>query len=401
MSDPQGKFQPQAFPTLTEEQIALLHPLGEVQATKAGDVLYEVGDATYPLVVVLSGETAIIDRSDGSDQLITTTGPGGFNGELGLLTGQMVFAACVVREPGEVLLIPPPAVHEAIETIPVLSDVLITAFAWRRQLLMQAAAATLTLIGPDASPSILRLQEFVSRNRIPSRWFPPEDPVASALLERFNAQGDGDVWVVVRGQKALRDPSILYLAKALGLDLAINQEAPADLIVVGAGPAGLAAAVYGASEGLTTVAVDDLAIGGQAGTSSKIENYLGFPTGISGGDLAFRAEVQAIKFGARVTVPRRAVWLGREDGLFAVRLDDETTVRGRSVVLATGVRYRGLGIPEEETFTGNGIYYAATELEARRCREAEVVVVGGGNSAGQAAMFLAATARCVHLVYRG
>ncbi len=401
MSDPQSEIQRQAFPVLTDEQIALLRPFGEVHPTQAGDVLFEVGDATYPLVVVLSGQTAILDRSEGSDQLITTTGPGGFNGELGLLTGQMVFAACVVREPGEVLLIPPAGVHEAIETIPVLSDVLITAFAWRRQLLMRAAAATLTLIGPDSSPSILRLQEFVSRNRIPSRWFPPEDPAASALLDRFDAHGDGDVWVVVRGQKALRDPSILYLAKALGLDLAVHQETLADLIVVGAGPAGLAAAVYGASEGLTTVAVDDLAIGGQAGTSSRIENYLGFPTGISGGDLAFRAEVQAVKFGARVTVPRRATALTREDGHYLVRLDDKTDLRGRSVIIATGARYRRLGLPNQERFDGAGVYYAATDLEARRCREAEVVVVGGGNSAGQAAMFLAATARCVHLVYRG
>src|SRR5215207_9678624 len=401
MSDVQSKIQPQAFPVLTDEQIALLHPFGEVRATRAGEVLYEVGDATYPLVVVLSGQTEIVDRSDESDQVIATTGPGGFNGELGLLTGQMVFAACVVREPGEVLLIPPAAVHEAIETIPVLSDVLITAFAWRRQLLMRAAAATLTLIGPDASPSILRLQEFVSRNRIPSRWFPPDDPAALALLERFDVREDGDVWVIVRGQKALRDPSILYLAKALGLDLAVYQEALADLIVVGAGPAGLAAAVYGASEGLTTVAVDDLAIGGQAGTSSRIENYLGFPTGISGGDLAFRAEVQAVKFGARVTVPRRATALTRENGHYLIRLDDKTDLRGRSVVIATGARYRRLGLPNQERFDGAGVYYAATDLEARRCREAEVVVVGGGNSAGQAAMFLAATARCVHLVYRG
>jgi thioredoxin reductase (NADPH) len=401
MRDPKIEMQRQAFPILSDEQIALLRPFGEVRATKAGEVLYEVGDAAYPLVVVLSGQTMVVDRSEGTDQLITMTGPGGFNGELGLLTGQMVFAACVVSEPGEVLLIPPAAVHEAIETIPVLSDVLITAFAWRRQLLMRAAAATLTLIGPDSSPSILRLQEFVSRNRIPSRWFPPEDPTASALLDRFDARGDGDVWVVVRGQKALRDPSILYLAKALGLDLAVYQEAPADLIVVGAGPAGLAAAVYGASEGLTTVAVDDLAIGGQAGTSSRIENYLGFPTGISGGDLAFRAEVQAVKFGARVTVPRRATALTREDGHYLVRLDDKTDLRGRSVIVATGARYRRLRLPHQERFDGAGVYYAATDLEARRCREAEVVVVGGGNSAGQAAMFLATTARCVHLVYRG
>ena len=402
MSDPEPEFQRQAFPVLTDEQIDLLRPFGEVRRTQSGDVLYEVGDATYPLVVVLSGRTAIIDRSDESDQLITTTGPGEFNGELGLLTGQMVFAACVVHEPGEVLILPPDCVHEVIETIPVLSDVLITAFASRRRILMRVAAATLTLIGPESSPSTLRLQEFVSRNRIPSRWFPPDDPAAVALLERFHANGaeDGDVWVVVRGEKALRDPSNLYLAKALGLDLVVKQNAPADLVVVGAGPAGLSAAVYGASEGLTTVAVDDLAIGGQAGTSSRIENYLGFPTGISGGELAFRAEVQALKFGARVTVPRRATALTRADGHYVVCLDDRTELRGRSVIIATGARYRRLGLPNQERYDGVGIFYAATDLEARRGRDAEVVVVGGGNAAGQAAMFLAETASCVHLVCR-
>jgi thioredoxin reductase (NADPH) len=246
-----------------------------------------------------------------------------------------------------------------------------------------------------------QLQEFTTRNLIPYRLLDPTDPAAVAILTRFGVHAGAGVWVLVRGQKLLCDPSNLELARAIGLDLAVYQEAPADLIVIGAGPAGLSAAVYGASEGLSTIVVDNLAIGGQAGTSSRIENYLGFPMGISGGDLAFRAEVQAIKFGARVTVPRQAVGLGREDGLFAVRLDDDTTVRGRSVVLATGVRYRTLGIPEEETFAGNGVYYAATELEARRCRNGPVIVVGAGNSAGQAAMFLSATSRVVHLVCRG
>ncbi len=401
MSDPAPEFERQAFPVLTDDQINLLRPFGEVRSTQSGDVLYEVGDRTYPLVVVLSGQTAIINRSEDDDQLITTTGPGGFNGELGLLTGQTVFAACVVREPGEVLLVPPAGVHAAIETIPVLSDLLITAFSRRRQLLMRVAASTLTLIGPESSANTLRLQEFVSRNRIPSRWFPPDDPAAVALLDRFHSDGESDVWVVVRGEKALRNPSNLYLAKALGLDLVVHQDAPADLVVVGAGPAGLSAAVYGASEGLTTVAVDDLAIGGQAGTSSRIENYLGFPTGISGGELAFRSEVQAVKFGARVTVPRRATALSREDEHYVVCLDDRSELRGRSVIIATGARYRRLGLPDQERFDGAGIFYAATDLEARRCRNTEVVVVGGGNSAGQAAMFLAETARCVHLVYRG
>ena len=215
MNDPKSDFQRQAFPILTEELIALLRPFGEVRPTQSGEVLFEVGDAAYPLVVVLAGQTAIVDRSEGSDRLITTTGPGGFNGELGLLTGQTVFAACVVREPGEVLLVPPAGVHAAIETIPALSDVLITAFAWRRQLLMRSAEASLTLIGPESSAITLRLQEFVSRNRIPSRWFPPEDPAAIALLDRFDATGDGDVWVVVRGQKTLRNPSNLYWPRRL------------------------------------------------------------------------------------------------------------------------------------------------------------------------------------------
>ena len=394
-------LEQQAFPLLSDEQIALLRPFGEVRRTNAGDVLFEVGDRGYCLVIVLSGQTAVIDRSEGSDRLITTGLPGHFHGELGLLTGQTVFTACVVQEPGEVLLIPPARVQEVIETFPVLSDLFITSFSARRKILMRTAGSTLTLIGRERSPSVLRLEEFVHRNRIPHRWLDPDDPLAVQLLDRLGATGPANVWVIVRGQKAMADPSNLYLAKALGLELAIWQEAPADLVVVGTGPAGLAAAVFAASEGLSTIAVDDVAIGGQAGTSSRIENYLGFPTGISGGDLAFRGEVQALKFGARVTVPRQATALYREDDHYVVRLDDKSDLRGRSVVIATGARYRRLGLPGQETFEGAGIYYAATELEARLCRNSDVVVVGGGNSAGQAAMFLAGSARRVHLVYRG
>jgi thioredoxin reductase (NADPH) len=391
----------QAFPLLSAEQIALLRPFGEVRQTQAGDVLFEVGDRDYPFVVVLSGETEVVDRSEGIDRHVTTGPPGHFHGELGLLTGQTVFAAGVVRQPGEVLVISQECVREIINTIPELSDLLITAFAARRKMLMRAAASTLTLIGRETSPNVLRLEEFVHRNAIPHRWLAPDDPTAVALLQQLGATGNADVWVIVRGQKAMADPSNLYLAKALGLDLAVWQNAPADLVVVGAGPAGLAAAVFAASEGLSTIAVDDVAIGGQAGTSSRIENYLGFPTGIAGGDLAFRGEVQALKFGARITVPRRATALRRENGHYVVRLDDKSDLRGRSVVIATGARYRRLDLPGQEAFEGAGIFYAATEIEARFCRNGEVVVVGGGNSAGQAAMFLASTAKRVHLVYRG
>lgn len=388
-------------PVLTEREINLLRPFGEVRATRAGEVLYSPEDAQYPLTVVLAGRVAVVDRSDGVDRLISTNGPGEFHGELGILNEQSPILTCIVEEAGSVLTVPPSGVRAAIATIPILSDVLITTFAVRRELLMNAAPASLTLIGPEASPDLQRLQEFVTRNRIPYRWLSPGDPSAAAALQPFDIAANEQVWVVVRGERLLADPSNLTLAKALGLDLAICQDAPADVIIVGAGPAGLSAAVYAASEGLSAIAVDDVAIGGQAGTSSLIENYLGFPTGISGTELAFRAEVQALKFGARITVPRRATRLTRDGDLFTILLDDTTELVGRSVVVATGARYRQLGLPNQDRFEHAGIYYAATTLEARHCRGAEATVIGGGNSAGQAAMYLAGIARQVHLVCRG
>ena len=391
----------QAFPVLGPEAIDVLRPFGEQRATRTGDTIYEAGTSQPALVVVLAGRAEVVDRTDGTERPLVGAGPGEFVGELGLLTGQTAYATCVVREPGQALVVPASGVRAAIAAFPTLSDVLVTAFSARRQLMIDAAGATLTLIGPTSSPELMHLEEFVSRNRIPYRCLEPDDPAAVALRERLGATARAHVWVVVRGRKALADPSPLYLAKALGLYLAFGQERPADLAIVGTGPAGLAAAVYGASEGLTTVAVDDVAIGGQAGASSRIENYLGFPTGIAGGDLAFRAEVQALKFGARIAVPHRATGLSRAGELFEVQLDGLKPLRARSVVVATGARYRRLALPRQEVFEGAGIYYAATELEARHLRGTQVVVVGGGNSAGQAAMFLAGTASGVHLVYRG
>ncbi len=389
-----------AFPTLTDEHIALLKPLGELRQTSVGDVLFTSGKRPVMMVIVLAGRTEVIESTDGEERVVTTTRPGQFVGELTLLTGQTPFATCIVREPGEVLLLPAETVQRVVATMPAISDIFVTAFAARRQLLLHIAGATLTLIGNPASPDVLHYEAFVHRNRLPHRWLAPDDPVAVALLDRLGAVGPARVWVVLRGQKALADPGLLYLAKALGLDLGFEQNGPCDLMVIGAGPAGLAAAVYGASEGLITVAIDDVAIGGQAGASSRIENYLGFPTGISGSDLAFRAEVQALKFGARIAYPRRATRLSREGDLFAVELDSKQTVRARSIVIANGARYRTLGVEEQERFEGAGIYYAATDLEARLCGDQDVVVVGGGNSAGQAAMFLSEQARCVHLVCR-
>jgi thioredoxin reductase (NADPH) len=259
----------------------------------------------------------------------------------------------------------------------------------------------MVMIGPHESPAMLELEEFAARNTIPYRCLAPDDPAAGELLAQTETAADGAVQVIVRGKELLTNPSVSQIACAVGLDLAVDHRETADLVVVGTGPAGLATAVYGASEGLTTIAVEAVAIGGQAGTSSRIENYLGFPTGISGWELAFRAEVQAVKFGARITVPRRATRLLPGDGAYVVQLDDTTELRGRSVVIATGARYRRLGLPRESDFEGAGIYYAATELETRYCRNDDVVVVGGGNSAGQAAVFLAGSAPRLHLVYRG
>lgn len=403
MSMSQEELMRQSAQTLTDQQIAVLRPFGEVRSTRAGEVLFEAGDNDQPLLIVLSGRTEVVDRSDGADLFIKSSTHGQFDGELGLLTGQSALATSIVREAGEVLLISQPKLRKIIATIPEISDVIITSLAARRELLMQIAAATLTFIGPRDSRSIERLKEFSARNRIPYRWLDQYDPAAFKLLDRLGASGNADVWVTVRGQRLLADPSNLEVARAIGLDLKVHQaeDEPVDLLVIGAGPAGLSAAVYGASEGLSTIVVDNNGIGGQAGSSSRIENYLGFPTGVSGIDLAFKAEVQALKFGARVTVPRRVTGLIRYQGVFVVKLSDQTKLMARSVVVATGAQYRLLKAPGEAAFAGLGVYYAATQLEARRCTEADVIVVGGGNSAGQAAMFLSGVAPNVHLVYRG
>lgn len=400
MSYTREQYREQAFPVLTDDQIELLRPFGGEQTTAAGDILFEIGDLEYPLVVVLSGRVRVVDRSFGTNQPIAESRPGQFVGELGLLTGQTVFLACEVMEAGTVICIPPWKVRKLIRTVPEIADLIVTAFAARRELLMETASATLKLFGPRDSGPALVLREFLDRNRIPHRWLDRDDP--HVVEWRMNRPGsDAMVWAIVRGNEVLDNPTSQDLARAMGLELAYQQDEPADLLVIGTGPAGMSTAVYGASEGLETLALDDVAIGGQAGTSSRIENYLGFPNGISGGALAFKAQVQAIKFGARITVPRCAERLERDGDGFVLSLDDGKQLRGRSVVIATGARYRRLDLPRQEDFEGSGLFYAATDLEARLCEGQAVVVVGGGNSAGQAAMFLARSAARVYLLYRG
>jgi thioredoxin reductase (NADPH) len=384
---------------LSARVVATLEARGERRTVSAGEALFHVDDRQYPLVHAIS---ATLELKDPDGLVLGTMDPGQFTGELALLFGQPAFADCVAVKPGEVLVVAPNVVAELVQVDPEVSDALLPAFAARRLLLMQRQQGTLTLVGREGSAVLQRLLEFAERNRIPYRWLDPADPSQHAQIQARGLD-PSRVQVVVRGRHVLPEPSVAAVARALGLELAADHSEPVDLIIAGAGPAGFSAAVYGASEGLKTILFDDVAIGGQAAASSRIENFLGFPTGISGADLAFRAELQAIKFGARVALPRQAQKLerSREPGYYEITLDDGSTLRGRAVVIATGARYRKLGVSDEERFQGAGLYYAATELEARTCKDQEVVVVGGGNSAGQAAMFLAARASCVRLVHRG
>jgi len=384
--------------SLPDAVVASLLSRGVRRSVEVGESLFRVDDREYPLIYAVS---ATLQVRDPDGLVLGVMEPGQFTGEVGLLFGQPAFADCVVVKPGEVVLVDPAQIAELVQVDPDVSDVLLPAFAARRLLLMQRRQGTLTLIGYEGAPGLQRILEYAERNRIPYRWLDPADAAATAEIQKFAAEGPG-MKVIVRGRQVLHDPSVAEVARALGLELAAQPDA-VDLIIAGAGPAGLSAAVYGASEGLRTVLFDDVAIGGQSASTSRIENYLGFPTGISGANLAFRAELQAIKFGARVTVPRRAQRLqpSARPGFYEVTLEDNTTLLGRAVVIATGARYRKLGVPEEDRLQGAGVYYAATELEARACKGQEVVVVGGGNSAGQAAMFLASRMSGVHLVHRG
>lgn len=384
---------------LSARVVATLEARGRRRSVAAGETLYKVDDRQYPFVYSVSATLAVRDL-DGL--VLGVFEPGQFTGELGLLLGQTAFADCITIQPGEVVVLAPQEIADLVQVDPEVSDVLMPAFAARRLLLVQRQQGTLTLVGHERAPALQRVLEYAERNRIPYRWLDPADRANKEEIRKFEADGSG-VKVVVRGRHVLHEPTVAEVARALGLELAADPCEPEDLIIAGAGPAGLSAAVYGASEGLRTVLLDDVAIGGQSAASSRIENFLGFPTGVSGVDLAFRAELQAIKFGARVTVPRRAQKLqpSARSGFYEVTLDDNTILLGRTVVIATGARYRRLGVPEEERLQGAGLYYAATELEARACKGREVVVVGGGNSAGQAAMFLASRASCVRLVHRG
>jgi thioredoxin reductase (NADPH) len=391
-----------AFPQLSDAEIAALGQHGVRRAVAAGEYLYREGDPTYDFYVVLSGAVEIVVNSDGEERLIARHPAGRFLGELNLLTGQRVYVSARVAEPGEVLVLSRDAFRHVIATDPGLSDKILASFLARREILMSGAASSIRVIGSRFSSDSARVREFLSRSRIPHEWLDADDREVGHFLREFDI-ATLDLPVVIVTGKVLRRPTPGVLASYLGLTVGKLPDRCFDLIVVGAGPAGLAAAVYGASEGLRTLVLEMVAVGGQAGASSRIENYFGFPTGISGGDLTQRATIQAQKFGAALSIPCTAVSLReeKEAGHFVLRLSDGTDVAGRAVIVATGARYRKLDAVGLERFESRGVYYAATELEARSCARSPVVVAGGGNSAGQAALFLAEAGSAATIVIRG
>jgi thioredoxin reductase (NADPH) len=390
-----------AFLRLSGADLAALGRLGVRRAVAAGEYLYREGDASYDFYVVLSGAVEIFVKSEGQERIIARHEAGRFLGELNLLTGQRVYVSARVAEPGEVIAVPRDALRRLIATNASLSDKILAAFLARRAILMSGAASAIRVIGSRFSPDSGRVREFLARNRIPHEWLDPDaDSDVERLLREFDI-APRDLPVVIATGTVLRRPTPGVLADYLGLTVGKLPDRCFDLVVVGAGPAGLAAAVYGASEGLRTIVAEMVAVGGQAGSSSRIENYLGFPTGISGADLTQRATVQAQKFGASLSSPCAAVSLREDAGHLVIRLSDGTDVPGRAVIAATGARYRRLDAARLEQFESRGVYYAATELEARMCAGAPAVIAGGGNSAGQAALFLADSGSAVTIVIRG
>jgi thioredoxin reductase (NADPH) len=391
-----------AFPTLDAADIALLDQFGTRRSVASGEYLYRSGDPSSDFFVLVTGSVDIVVEDDvaGTDRVVTRHGPGRFLGELGLLTGRRIFLTARVAEPGEVVSIPASAAREILSTHPRLGDVILTAFMARRTGLLQEASTSLRLVGSHDSPDARHVREFLFRSHIPHEWLDPErDPMARQIV-RQHVLDPADLPVVVTGGTVIHRATPSLLADHLGLTLSRLPDRFFDLVIVGSGPAGLAAAMYGASEGLRTLAIDLLVAGGQAGTSSRLDNYLGFPTGVTGAQLTQLAAVQAERFGARLSSPCAARSLHEDAGRLIVGLTDGTEIAGRAVIVATGARYRRLDVERLQQLEGVGVYYAATELEARACSGAPVVVAGGGNSAGQAALFLAEAGSQVTIVIR-
>jgi thioredoxin reductase (NADPH) len=379
-----------AFPVLSPSQLAEISAFGTEQQTSAGQLLFRAGDASNDLFVILEGHAEIVTVDTPDAPVIASYGPGEFAGELNLLTGQRRYVNCRVTVAGRVLVIAQTEFRRLMSERPALAGTIFNALLARREVLRTGAGAgAIRIIGSRYSPEAMSLRTFAEHSHLAHTWIDVEDAEDAAALLASTGLAPRDIPAVVMPTETLRRPSVGTFAEHLGLTFHPTPGYLFDLVVVGSGPAGLAAAVYGASEGLRTVSLDAVAIGGQAGTSSRIENYAGFPNGISGGDLTGRAAVQAMRLGARLNAPCEVAGLKVQGGFHVVVLNDGSEIPTRAVIVASGARYRRLGAEDLERFEGAGVYYAATDLEARVCDGSSVVVIGGGNSAGQAALYLA------------
>jgi len=388
MSAPGGD-DARAFPVLGASELSEITAFGTEQPTVAGQLLFEAGEASFDLFVVLEGEVKIVSADSSETVVIAEYGPGGFAGELNLLTGQRRTLNCRVTEPGRVLVIPEPEFRRLMSSRPALADVIFSALLARREILRAGeGAGAIRIIGSRYSPQAMSLRAFAEHSRLAHTWIDVEEIEDADAVLAGMALAPQDIPAVITATETLRRPSAATFAEHLGLTFRPIPGYIFDLVVVGSGPAGLAAAVYGASEGLRTVSLDAETIGGQAGMSSRIENYAGFPNGISGGDLTARAAVQAMRLGARLNSPCKVVGLRSEAGFHVIVLADGSEIPTRAVIVASGARYRRLAVDDLERFEGAGVYYAATDLEARVCDGTSVLVIGGGNSAGQAAIYL-------------
>ena len=396
----------QMFPKLTSAQLARLERQGTPLQTRAGEILAELGDPPRGVFVVAAGSIEALAPPSATQaasgyELLYLLSPGDFTGEMSTLRGTPSLVRIRVREAGAVLLIDAEQLRRIVQNDAELSELFMRAFILRRMGVIESGHSEVLLLGSDHSADTLRLREFLTRNVRPYISIDVEhDADAQALLERFHVRSEDVPVVICRGGELLKNPSNGEVAECLGLNAPPADDRVHDLLIIGAGPAGLAAAVYAASEGLDVRIVETFAPGGQAGTSSRIENYLGFPTGISGAALAGRALSQTLKFGAQLSVAWDAVALHCDDWPYSVDMADVRSMRSRAILIASGAQYRTLDIANLPRLLGRGIYYAATHLEARLCTAEDVAVVGGGNSAGQAAVFLAGSCRHVHMLVR-
>jgi thioredoxin reductase (NADPH) len=390
------------FPTLTPPQLARIASHGRRRQTALGDVLVEVGDRPVPFFAVLSGEVQVLRPGDTAETLIVRHRAGQFSGEASTISGRPAIGRLRVSEAGEVIQLESPQLLALIQTDAELSEILMRAFILRRLELIARDLGDVVVVGSMHCAGTLRVNEFLTRNGHPFHYVDLDrDRDAQELLDRFQVDLADIPVVICRGDAILRNPTNSQIADCLGFNEEIDQTHLSDLVVVGAGPAGLAAAVYGASEGLDVLVLESNVPGGQAGSSSRIENYLGFPTGISGLELTGRAYAQALKFGAHVMVAKGATRLACDGQRYTLDIGEGPPIPARAVIIATGAEYRRPVLDNLSRFEGAGVYYGATPMEAQLCVGDDVVIVGGGNSAGQAAVFLASTSRRVHMLVRG